>query len=156
MSKFFEVTKIDRNAVNYLIRNLEDLEKDEAVRRGLKDAGNVFKAGGQRRLKERMKTREGVTGNLNESINVRVKKRRPGVLIGFRQGKNGGNHAHLIDQGTNNRYTTGKKSVRAGIYRGRVTGNAFWTDTRSQDYPQAMDKLYEGIERAVSRITERR
>ena len=151
MSKFFEITQIDRDAVNYLVRNLEDFEKDKVVRGGLGAAGAVFKTGGQRRLKERMKRRGGVTGNLLGSFKVRVKRKRPGVLIGFRQGKSGGNHAHLIDQGTTDRYwRTPRKAT------GRVVGNAFWTDTRSQDYPQAMDKLYAGIERAVNRITERR
>jgi hypothetical protein len=36
-----------------------------------------------------------------------------------------------------------------------MVGNAFWGDTESQDYPKAMDKLYEGIEKAVNRINNR-
>lgn len=153
MSSFFEIKQIDREAVNYLVRNLENFEKDKAVKAGLGAAGNVFKAGGASRLKVRMKSgSRGVTGNLLRSITVRPKKSKPGVLIGFKQGKGGGSHAHLIDRGTTDRFwkTRKKKST------GRVIGNSFWTDTEAQDYPQAMDKLYVGIEKAVTRINNRR
>ena len=153
MSKFFEIKQIDRDAVNYLVRNLENFEKDRAVKSGLLSAGNVFKAGGKSRLKRSMKSGSGgVTGNLLRSFQVRVKKSKPGVLIGFRQGKGGGSHAHLIDRGTSERFWKTKKKKSTG----RVIGNAFWTDTETQDYPQAMDKLYGGIEKAVNRISSRR
>jgi hypothetical protein len=154
MSKFFEIKQIDREAVNYLVRNLEDFEKDKAVKAGLSAAGNVFKAGGASRLKERMKSGSGgITGNLLRSIIVRPKKSKPGVLIGFKQGKGGGSHANWIDRGTNERFYTTKTGKRKSI--GRVIGNTFWTDTESQDYPQAMNKLYMGIEKAVNRINNR-
>ena len=152
MSNFFEIKQIDREAVNYLVRNLENFEKDKAVKAGLGAAGNVFKVGGASRLKARMKTgSRGVTGNLLRSFQVRVKKSKPGVLIGFKQGKGGGSHANWIDRGTTDRYWKTRKNKSIG----RVIGNAFWTDTEAQDYPQAMDKLYLGIEKAVNRINNR-
>lgn len=152
MSSFFEIKQIDRDTVNYLVQNLEDFEKDKAIKSGLMSAGAVFKAGGKRRLKSSMKSgSQGVTGNLLQSFHVRVKRSKPGMLAGFKQGKNKGGHAHLIDKGTNERYwKTKNKST------GRVIASRFWSDTEAQDYPKAVDKLYIGIERAVNRISSRR
>lgn len=151
MNKFFEIKLIDRDNVNYLIRNLEDFEKDKAVRGGLSSAGSVFLSGGKSRLKSRMKSgSKGVKGNLLRSFQVRVKKNKPGVLIGFKQGVGGGSHAHLVDKGTNERFWIKKRKST-----GRMPANRFWSDTEAQDYPKAMDKLYMGIEKAVNRINNR-
>lgn len=151
MSNMIEVKQINRDEVEYLIRNLADFEKDKAIKGGLAAAGSVFMSGGKSRLRQRMKRTGASTGNLLRSFQVRVKKSKPGVLIGFRQGKDGGSHAHLIDQGTNQRYwkTRGRK------YVGLVTATRFWSDTEAMDYPKAMDKLYLGIEKAVNRISSR-
>lgn len=152
MNNLIQIQHINKDEVEYLIRNLTDFEKDKALKGGLKSAGNVFMSGGKNRLRRRMKKSGGVTGNLLRSFTVRVKKSKPGVLIGFKQGKEGGSHAHLIDRGTNQRYW----KTRKGKYTGRVTATRFWSDTEEQDYPKAMDKLYLGIEKAVNRISERR
>lgn len=147
-----EVRTIDRERVVSAVNQLKDIDKDKAVKKGLGDAGRVFATGGKRRLRSRMESGPiGVTGNLLRSFQVKIKKSKPGVLIGFRQGKGGGSHAKWIDRGTNDRYwkTRGRK------YVGRVKANRFWSDTEAQDYPHALDKLYEGVERAVNRIQNR-
>jgi hypothetical protein len=150
---WFQLKHIDGDSVLYLVRNLENLEKNEAIRNGLRVAGNVFKVGGQKRLRERMKSgRKGVTGNLLRSFYVRTKRYKLGTLVGFKQGKNGGSHAYLVDRGTDNRYWKTKKGKSVG----RGLPNSFWSDTEAQDYPRAMDKLYRGIENAVNRINNRR
>lgn len=152
MNNFIEIRHINREDVDYLVRNLKDFEKDKAVRGGLQSAGKVFLSGGKSRLRQSMKSgSRGVTGNLLRSFHVRVKRSKPGVLIGFKQGKEGGSHAHLIDKGTNQRYWKTKKRK----YVGRVVATNFWSDTEAQDYPKAMDQLYMGIERAVNRINSR-
>lgn len=152
MNNFIEIRHINREEIEYLIRNLEDFEKDKALKGGLRSAGKVFLSGGKSRLKQSMKSgSRGVTGNLLRSFYVRVKKSKPGVLIGFKQGKDGGSHAHLIDRGTNKRYWKTKKRK----YVGRVVATNFWSDTEVQDYPEAMDQLYSGIQRAVNRISNR-
>ncbi|MDL2230548.1 hypothetical protein LJB87_02000 [Alistipes sp. OttesenSCG-928-L06] len=154
MSSFFEIKQIDRDAIDYLVRNLENIEKDKDVNGGLANAGGVLKSGGLRRLKQRMKSgSRGFTGNLLKSFTVRVKKRKPGVLVGFRQKGQKGGHAHLVDRGTENRFYKTKTGENKST--GRVIGNFFWTDTASEDYPQAIDRLYEGIEKAVNRINNR-
>lgn len=162
-----EVRQINKSDIELLVRNLQDFEKDKAIEEGLKKAGNVFKSGGQRRLRSRMKSgKEGVTGNLIKSFHVRLKRRKLGVLTGFNQGKNGGSHSHLVDRGTVDRYWKAKyRKSRGQIIKnstkymksvGQVVGNNFWDDTRSEDNPRAIDKLYTGIEEAVARITQRR
>lgn len=147
------IKQIDRENITHLVHSLEGFEKDKAIRKGLKDAGKVFETGGKYRLRKAMRNSKGVTGNLLKSLFVRVKKNKPGVLTGFkRSNKNmiigGGNHAHLVDRGTKDRYW----KSRGRKYVGRMTATRFWSDTESQDYPQAINKLYEGVEEAVYRI----
>lgn len=153
MNNFIEIRHINRDEVDYLIRNLSDFEKDKAMKDGLQSAGNVFKVGGKSRLRRNMKSgSRGVTGNLLRSFHVRVKRSKPGVLVGFKQGKEGGSHAHLVDKGTIQRYWKTRKRKSTGS----VKGSYFWSDTEAQDYPKAMDSLYTGIEKAVNRISNRR
>lgn len=155
MNNFIEIRHINRAEVDYLVRNLEDFEKDKAVKGGLLAAGKVFSSGGKTRLKRSMKSgSQGVTGNLLKSFQVKVKKNKPGVLTGFKQGKDGGSHAHLVDKGTDERFYTTKQGKRKST--GKVIGNHFWSDTESEDYSKAMDSLYIGIEKAANRINSRR
>lgn len=153
--QWFRIKEIDRTSIIYLVRNLEFFEKDRAIQEGLKAAGEEFKAAGKRRLKQRMKSgTQGVTGNLLRSFQVRVKKHKPGMLVGFKQGKGGGSHAHLVDRGTDERFYVTKTGNRKSV--GSMKPNYFWSDTEAQDYPKAMERLYEGIERSVNRINNRR
>nr|DAM03165.1 MAG TPA: hypothetical protein [Caudoviricetes sp.] len=153
MNNFIEIKHINEGEVNYLVRNLEDFEKDKAIKSGLIGAGQVFRSGGRSRLRRTMKSgNRGVTGNLLRSFIVKAKRNKPGVLTGFKQGVGGGSHAHLVDRGTAERYLKKKNNKSVG----KVKPSFFWTDTESQDYPKAIDKLYDGIERAVERINNRR
>ena len=161
MNNFIEIKHINEGEVNYLVRNLENFEKDKAIKQGLGAAGQVFRLGGRNRLRRTMKSgSRGVTGNLLRSFIVKVKRNKPGVLTGFKQGKQGGSHAHLVDRGTTERFwKTRKHKKKDGSYKksvGKVKPSYFWNDTESQDYPKAIDKLYVGIERAVDRINNRR
>lgn len=143
------VTQINREHINYLVNSLEDFEKDKAIRKGLLSGGNLLKQGGVRRLKTRMKSPMGVTGNLIRSFSVRVKKAKLGVLSGF--GYPEGRHSWLVDQGTNFRHT--KKDY---AFRGYGRALRYWEDTKEKDGPRAILETEKGIERAVQRINERR
>lgn len=145
-NNIIQLKQINREEIEYLIRNLEGFEKSKALKQGLRDAGKVFQAGGRSRLKGRLKTD---TGNLVKSFNTRVKRRKPGVLVGFTKK---GAHAHLVDRGTDKRYWKTKTQK----YVGKAKANYFWTETEQSDYPKAIDKLYVGIEKAVERINSRR
>lgn len=143
-----EIKLIDREAILYLVQGLEDFEKDKALRSGLAAAAQVFKAGGIRRLKQRMKKPTGVKGNLLRAFTVRVKKSKPGALAGFETGKGGGGHSWWLDKGTKERYI----KTKGNKYAGAGPALRYWEDTRNQDYPKAIDKLREGTERAVQRL----
>lgn len=156
-----QIKMIDREAILFLVQELEDFEKDKALRSGLAAAANVFKVGGRRRLRQRMKNPLGKTGNLLRSFTTRVKKSKPGALSGFKGGKEGGPHAKWLDKGTQERFYYTKKNHRKKSV-GKIPGMAsgfqlhFWDTTRNQDYPKAVDALYKGVERAVQRINDRR
>lgn len=152
-----KVEQINPNAISYLVRGLDNFEKDKAIKEGLRKGGNVFKTGGRRRLKSSMRNSRGVTGNLLSSFHVRVKRQKLGMLVGFRRSTRnmqigGGNHAHLVDEGTDKRYwkTRGRKST------GRMTATRFWSDTKIQEWDSASSKIFEGIESAVERIRNNR
>lgn len=145
------ITVINREDILSLIHGLQDFEKDKALRSGLSSGANVFKTGGMRRLRKNMKKPTGVTGNLLRSFTVRVKKSSLGALAGFRYGKDGGNHSYLVDMGTVKR-----KHKKTGKNVGAGRALMYWTNTREQDHPKAMERVFEGVERAVKRINERR
>jgi hypothetical protein len=141
---------VDKESIEYLVNRLDSFDRDEAIRYGLMAAGKVFQSGGENRLKERMKSgSQGVSGGLLRSFKTRLKKRKPGVLIGFNQDGKGETHAHLVDRGTKERFN------KAGASRGIMPANRFWEDTRSQDEKKAMNELYQGVQRAVNRIKSR-
>lgn len=138
---------IERESILYLVDRLENFEKDKAIRAGLRAATSVFLSGGRRRLNQRIK--KGAQGHLRGSFATLVKRNRPGALAGFRRGFRDGNHAHLVDRGTRVRYN------RNGAHRGVMPANSFWEDTRNMDQHQAMERLYEGVQKAVERINNR-
>ena len=90
----------------------------------------------------------GNSDNLVDSFTYRLKKGRfAGVLVGFK--RPGGNVAHLVDKGTKERYN------KNGAYRGKISGSHFWTDTREQYAPKAMDDMMDAIDRAIRKINGR-
>lgn len=141
-----EVKQIDYDSILYLVRELEEFEKNKAIKSGLKAGGNVFKVGGRQRLKQRLKSNNG-EGKLLNSFQVRVKRNKAGVLTGF---NGGGRHSHLVDRGTKLRETKSKAN------RGVMPANLFWTDTETIDSPKAIDRIFEGVEKAVQRINDRK
>lgn len=152
------INRHEWEAVKSIVSRLSDIDKDEAIRSGLKKGGERLKRGGMVRLRHRMKSGQtGKTGNLLRSFIVRVKKRVPGVLAGFKQGKNGGNHAHLVDMGTIERMRKQKSRKRGG--RGGRTGSAsanyFWSETKTADMNKAVAAMEEGIAGFVNKIRNR-
>lgn len=143
-----QVTTIDRENIQYLIRNLEDFEKDKAVKSGLRAAVNVFRVKGRSNLRTRLLHHGKQTNHLMNSFTTRVKRNKLGALAGFN--RPGGNHSHLVDQGTKKRYTNTGKS------RGTMPGNRFWNDAGHTEENRAMQAIYQGVQKAVQRINERR
>lgn len=142
-----ELKVIDQENIHYLVRNLEDFEKDKAIRSGLRSAASVFMRKGKTNLRARMRKSGKVTGNLESSFTTRVKRRKLGALSGFTQS---GSHAHLVDMGTRKRPhpLTGTSGI--------MPGNSFWSDARKSEEAKAERFLYDGLKRAIQRINERR
>lgn len=143
-----QVKLIDREAIVYLTDNLEDFEKDKAIRSGLRAASNVFRIKGRSNLRARLLHHGKQTNHLMNSFTTRVKRNKLGALSGF--DRPGGNHAHLVDRGTRLRKTT------SGQSRGVMPANRFWEDARKSEEKKALDAMYKGVERAVQRINNRR
>lgn len=143
-----QVSVENQDNVRYLVRELEDFEKDKAVRSGLHAAVALFRVKGRSNFRTRLLRHGKQTNHLYNSFTTRVKGSSLGALAGF--DRPGGNHSHLVDLGTKHRYT------RRGEYRGVMPGNRFWSDAKASEEGRAMDAVYEGIRRAVDRINSRR
>lgn len=143
-----QVSVIDKENIQYLVRNLEDFEKDKALRSGLRAAVNIFRVRGRSNLRSRLLHHGVQTNHLMNSFSSRVKRNKLGALAGF--DRPGGNHSHLVDRGTKRRYT------KAGLNRGVMPGNRFWSDAEKTEESRAMQAVYEGTQKAVQRINSRR
>lgn len=144
------ITQIDREALVWLVQELEALEKDKAVRSGLSSAALVFKTIGRRNLRRWMGSHghpDGVTGNLLKSFKNRVKRSRPGALAGFALPE--GSHVWLVDQGTALRSTHNHDT-------GIMPASRFWQDASKEGESKAVERLREGVERKIQKIRERK
>ena len=150
------VQLIDRDAIRYLVDELENIDKDKAIRKGLGLGGAYILRGGRARLRGRMSKPSGETGNLLKSFTVKVKRKKLGALVGFRYPL--GRHAWLLDLGTKERNWRKKPFKITGKIPGKSGGFkiGFWTETKEQDFPKAIECVREGVERFVQRINERR
>lgn len=143
-----QISVIDRENIQYFVDNLEDFEKDKAIRSGLRAGMNVFRVKGRSNLRARLLHHGKQTNHLMNSFTTRVKRNKLGALAGF--DRPGGNHSHLVDRGTKMRYTKSGKS------RGIMPGNEFWSDATKTEERKAFQALYNGVRKAVQRINERR
>lgn len=134
------VQVIDINRIYLAISELSDVDQNKIIKRGLRKGSKYLVDRGKANIKNRR------TGNLYNSLVNKVKKRKLGALAGFSVL---GKHAHLIDSGTSDRYTS------SGFYRGKITGNYFWTESVSSSNNEALEMLYNSIEDAVNKIIER-
>ena len=69
-----QVTTIDKENIYYLIRNLEDFEKDKAVRSGPRAAMNVFRVKGRSNLRARLLHHGKQPNHQMNSFTTRVKR----------------------------------------------------------------------------------
>lgn len=155
---FIELDISNPRHLEQFLQNLSQIDRDKAIKGGLSKGGEVLKRGGIKRLKKRMKSGpDGVKGNLLKSFFVRVKRKKPGVLAGFTQGRNGGNHAHLVDLGTTQRMrkSNNRRLRWKGGSTGAATANYFWTETREADMGKAKEEVSKGLIMFVEKIKAR-
>ncbi len=145
-----EIKIINQNALADMVKTLGNIDKDKAIRSGLRAGGMVLKSGGIRRLRRAMKSSKGVSGNLLRSFEVHVKRNSLGVLVGFHQGDKGDNkngyHSIWVDLGT------GDRTTKSGHHTGAAKALRFWSDTRNEDMVSAQGKVIQGIEKYVDKI----
>lgn len=142
-----QVKLIDKEAAIYLVDQLEQFEKDKAIKSGLRAAVNVFRIKGKSNLRARLKHPDKGTNHLMNSFTTKVKRNKLGALAGFDKW---GRHSHLVDSGSSRRPhpITGNSGV--------MPSNNFWSDSHASEEGKAMDVLYKVVENAVQRINSRR
>lgn len=158
--QMFSMTVTAIEDVERLVYDLENLDKDKAIRVGLRNAGNYLSRKGKARLAQRSYKRyitksgrltaygkqELAAHDLFNAFRVRVKKRSLGAIVGFNYR---GHHAHLVDLGTV------KRPHPIVGTSGIMPANKFWTDTAQLDWNGAMTILRDSVIRAVNRIKMR-
>ena len=136
------------------LSKLSQLEKDAAVQKGLREGVNVIVKKGRTNLKNRLSNNpvnaRKRTGKLIRSMGISTIKKKMKGYGGFRRPE--GAVAHLVDRGTQKRWT------KKGAYRGSVskkapyTGNRFWTDAFNEKKNEAMHELMEIIEKSIKKL----
>ena len=133
------------SAIEYLTAELNKIERNRAVRKGLIDAAKIFQARGKINLAAMTTPR---TGNLRGSFKTNYNPRYwAAAYAGFWRPE--GNHAHLVDLGTKQRFT------KKGYNRGKMPATYFWTDARISEERLATNAIMDGVAEAVARIQER-
>ncbi len=146
----------DFRHVQAQLTKLSELEKMAEVQRGLQEGIAVIIKQGKRNLKARL-SKDPVnvarrTGKLYQSIGRRTQKKKMKAYGGFK--RPGGAAAHLVDRGTEKRWT------KKGAYRGSVskgspnTGNRFWTDAFNAKKSEAARELMESIRISIQKLAK--
>ena len=143
---------IGQDRINEMLRQLNEIDSNKAVKAGIRKGVNLLRRAGVRRLKDRMKSPAGVTGNLLKAFQVKVKKSKLGGLAGFgmitdtQGGKIRAMHAYIVDLGT------AERSRNGGGSTGKMPALRYWTDTRNEDMSGAIDEVLKGTEEAILKI----
>lgn len=142
-----EIKNIER--VYALVDDLKGVDRNRAIRSGMIQGAKVFTRLGRKNLRAR---NDEHTGNLLQSMRWKSARNSLAVYAGFERSykfealKGVGNHAHLVDRGTKDRYT------KKGYYRGKMPASYFWTDTRNEGGGEAMRSIEKGIINMVENL----
>ena len=142
-----EIKNIER--VYALVDELKGVDRNRAIRSGMIQGAKVFTRLGRKNLRAR---NDEHTGNLLQSMRWKSARNSLAVYAGFERSykfealKGVGNHAHLVDRGTKDRYT------KKGYYRGKMPASYFWTDTRNEGGGEAMRHIERGMRNMVDSL----
>lgn len=159
----FNIYEGEIRKIQTVYKNMLKLSEDSIVRRAFESSGKLMKERGKYFLKSRLlghgkMVRGHYTANtmrLYNSLEKEVAITKLRVYAGFKRPL--GNHAHLVDRGTKQRYTLKGYKDRLGRYyapgqyRGKMPANKFWRSTIETFAPQLMEKLMDAIDRALTR-----
>lgn len=146
-----------------ILEDLNDIEQKAVVLKALRSAATILKVAGRHEFKKSHKSK---TGNLYRSFTTSLKRRKMGhkcaSYAGFKKNANknkdnggiaSGNHAHLIDRGTDKRwrYKT-KKGTTGSISRNNPNnGSLFWTRTAVYNGPKLMERVTDTVINILSK-----
>lgn len=142
-----KIVNIER--VYALVDELKAVDRNRAIRSGMIEGAKVLVRLGRKNLRAR---NDEHTGNLLQSMRWKSARNSLAVYAGFERSykfqalKGVGNHAHLVDRGTKDRYT------KKGYYRGKMPASYFWTDTRNEGGGEAMRHIEKGIINMVENL----
>ena len=160
-----ELDPQDMARMNSILNGLSHIEKEAAIQKGLQEGTKVLIKQGKSNFKRTKSTNPHNVamarkqaakrgGGLAKSFTTSTKKKLASGYSGFRR-STGGGIAHLVDSGTNPRYT------RKGYYRGSVSkdipnsGSRFWRTAVAAKASAALSELCESIEKSVKQIIAR-
>lgn len=166
----FTIDSQDYIRLTRMLSSLSKIEQDAVVKKGLQEGVSVIKRQGKADLKSSgihlnnvYSGKRANKGHLINSFRTYIKK---GVRSDGMRGYGGfkrpeGSVAHLIDRGTDKRYTKKPytdrlgRSYPAGMYRGNVTANYFWTNAVEKKGDKAMSELVDSITKSINKIIDR-
>ena len=135
------------------LQGMEGVDKIDAIMNSLSKGVGLVIRQGKSNLSSRNKSKK---GNLKKSFGKKRVKKWVSVYGGFRRsGGYKGNHAHLVDRGTAERWTK-KGYYRGSVSKGRPnTGSRFWTDAINSKADAAMEKTMNVVKTEMEKITSR-
>lgn len=142
----------DLQKMNAVLDGYSKVDQNTIIQGALRQGMQVIVTEGQANLAARNKKK---TGNLARSFKMTTNKKKAYSLGGFKRGKDGGAHAHLIDRGTDKRFT------RKGYYRGSISrgnpnhGSGFWSDAVATKGQEGLNTLMNAIYDTLNTINQR-
>ena len=146
----FVIDEGDYAKLQRILYGMSEVDQQAVVQTALRMGMQRIVLAGKSNLSMKNKKK---TGNLSKSFSIRANKKKAYTLGGFR--RPAGAHAHLIDRGTDNRWT------KKGYYRGSVSkgspniGSSFWTTAVMTEGPKAqaglMDAIYDALDKIIRR-----
>lgn len=135
-------------AVYAKLNQLSEIERDAVINKGLSDGAGIIRRETNKNMHNKVKRRKGnLYSSLSKLKRRNAKKWGPAYYVGFKRPQ--GAAAHLIDKGTNERWT------KKGYYRGKVTPRLFHTQSVERKGEEALRRVEESIRISIDRIMNR-
>lgn len=149
----FEFDEEDIKTLNNILKGFGEIDGNKAIMNSLSIGVREIVKQGKSNLASSNEVKK---GNLKNSFGTRRVKKWLSAYGGFkRSGPHKGNHAHLIDRGTDERYTK-KGYYRGSVSKGRPnTGSRFWTKAVESTGPRSIEKtmnvIYNELEKIINK-----
>lgn len=135
------------------LNQLSEIQRDAVVQKGLSDGAGIIRRETNKNMHRLVKKRQGyLYSSLSKKKVGKASKGDVRYQIGFR--RTAGAAAHLIDKGTNERWTKGKNG-KEKMKRGRVTPRLFHTMSVESKGEAALNRVAESIKISIDRIMNR-